>query len=105
MAKNKTVYVCQECGHESLKWLGKCPACSAWNSMVEEVVQTETAARRGLSLGLSSGQNPVPIGEVNVEETPRFSTGSGELNRVLGGGLLPGSLTMIVEILALESRV
>ncbi|MBU2701578.1 DNA repair protein RadA/Sms [Sporomusaceae bacterium BoRhaA] len=96
MAKNKTVYVCQECGHESLKWLGKCPACSAWNSMVEEIVQHETAARRGLSLGLSSGQNPVPIGEVNVEETPRFSTGSGELNRVLGGGLLPGSLTMIV---------
>lgn len=96
MAKNKTVYVCQECGHESLKWLGKCPACSAWNSMVEEVVHHETTARRGLSLGLSSGQNPVPIGEVNVEETPRFSTGSGELNRVLGGGLLPGSLTMIV---------
>lgn len=96
MAKNKTVYVCQECGHESLKWLGKCPACSAWNSMVGELVQHETAARRGLSLGLSSGQNPVPIGEVNVEETPRFSTGSGELNRVLGGGLLPGSLTMIV---------
>lgn len=96
MAKNKTVYVCQECGHESLKWLGKCPACSAWNSMVEEVAHHETTARRGLSLGLSSGQNPVPIGEVNVEETPRFSTGSGELDRVLGGGLLPGSLTMIV---------
>jgi DNA repair protein RadA/Sms len=96
LAKNKTVYVCQECGHESLKWLGKCPACSAWNSMVEEVAHHETTARRGLSLGLSSGQNPVPIGEVNVEETPRFSTGSGELDRVLGGGLLPGSLTMIV---------
>ncbi len=96
MSKNKTMYVCQQCGHDSLKWLGRCPACNAWNSMVEEMVPAESHARQGLSLGLSSGQIPVPIGEVNVEEAPRFSTGSAELNRVLGDGLLPGSLTMIV---------
>lgn len=95
MSKNKTVYVCQQCGHDSLKWIGQCPACRAWNSMVEEFIPTEST-RKGLSLGLSSGQNPVPIREVNVEEAPRFSTGSGELNRVLGGGLLPGSLSIIV---------
>jgi DNA repair protein RadA/Sms len=64
--------------------------------MVEEIIPVESATRKGLSLGLSSGQNPVPIGEVNVEEAARFSTGSEELNRVLGGGLLPGSLSMIV---------
>ena len=69
--------------------------CGAWNTMVEEPVVKESAARNGLFLGLSSGAEPVLISEVDVKEAPRFTTGSLELDRVLGGGLLPGSLSII----------
>ena len=96
MKKKKTAYFCQECGSESPKWIGRCPDCGAWNTMVEELIPVEVTMRKGLSLGLSCGQEPVPIAEVDVEEAPRFSTGSGELDRVLGSGLLPGSLSIIV---------
>jgi DNA repair protein RadA/Sms len=81
---------------ESPKWVGKCPGCGEWNKMVEEPIAKELNSKTGLSLGLSSGENPIPISQVDVEEAPRFSTGSEELNRVLGDGLLPGSLTIIV---------
>ncbi|MCX7781171.1 MAG: DNA repair protein RadA [Negativicutes bacterium] len=97
MSKRKsTAFFCQECGAEASKWLGRCPGCGAWNTMVEEPVQRgDTERRGGLALGLSSGTGPVPIAEVDVEEVPRFGTGSGELDRVLGDGLLPGSLSII----------
>ena len=93
--KKKTVYVCQECGYDSPKWLGRCPGCGAWNTMVEEFIQPEEpgAANR---TGLSTGAGPQPIGEVEVEDLPRFTAGSGELDRVLGGGVIPGSLVLIV---------
>lgn len=95
--KRTTAFFCQECGAESLKWQGRCPGCGAWNTMVEEPVTKESeVAKRGLSLGLSGSQDAIPICEVNVEEAPRFSTGTQELNRVLGDGLLPGSLSIIV---------
>lgn len=98
MSKKKTTaFFCQECGAESPKWMGKCSACGAWNTMVEEpIVREAAAAKAGLALGLSSGQAPIPIGEVDIEEAPRFSTGTQELDRVLGEGLLPGSLSIIV---------
>lgn len=95
MSKRKTAFCCQECGYDSPKWLGRCPGCGAWNSMVEEVVKVE-AGRSGLTLGLSDGQNAVPIAEVAIEDMPRFETGSGELDRVLGGGIIPGSMVLIV---------
>ena len=92
--KRKTVYVCQQCGYDTPKWLGKCPGCGEWNTMVEETILPEK--KNGLSLGLSTSTKPEPIAEVKVEDMPRFSTGSGELDRVLGGGIIPGSMVLIV---------
>ena len=93
--KKKTVFVCQACGYDTPKWMGKCPGCGAWNTLVEEVAAPE-AAGDGLRLGLSDGAKPVSVGEVAVEDMPRFLTGSGELDRVLGGGVIPGSMVLIV---------
>lgn len=93
--KKKTVYVCQECGYDTPKWLGRCPGCGAWNTMVEETVTPEGKGG-GLRLGLSDAVKPQPIGEVKIEDLPRFLTGSGELDRVLGGGVIPGSMVLIV---------
>lgn len=104
--KQKTVFVCQECGYESSKWMGQC-ICGAWNSMVEEkVVQTDETDRRrrvsGAAKGGSAGSDasgragkPSRLMDVRSEEGARIDTGIGELNRVLGGGLVPGSLTLI----------
>lgn len=94
MAKKKTAYVCQECGYDTIKWMGKCPGCGQWNTMVEEIVQPEP--KGGLSLGLSMSSKPESIREVTVEDMPRFLTGSGELDRVLGGGVIPGSMVLVV---------
>ena len=95
VAKKKTVYVCQDCGYDAPKWLGRCPGCGAWNTMVEEVIKPETKGS-GLRLGLSDAAAPQPIGEVTVEDLPRFLTGSPEMDRVLGGGIIPGSMVLIV---------
>lgn len=95
MSKRKTAFFCQECGAESPRWVGRCPGCGLWNTMVEEPVTVDRIAGKGLALGLSDG-HPMPITEIKVEETPRLLTGSGELDRVLGSGLLPGSLSIIV---------
>ena len=92
--KKKTVYVCQECGYDAPRWLGKCPGCGAWNTMAEEVLPTERT--QGLRTGLSDASKPQPIASVQVEDLPRFQTGSQELDRVLGGGVIPGSMVLIV---------
>lgn len=94
MGKRKTAFCCQQCGYDSPKWLGRCPGCGAWNTMVEETVRTEPV--RGGPGGLAGGRPPVPIAEVEVADMPRFATGSGELDRVLGGGIIPGSMVLIV---------
>lgn len=97
MAKNKTMFVCQECGYDTPKWMGKCPGCGRWNTMVEEVIKKAVDTRQqGLSLGLSDASKPCPISEVAVEDLPRVLTGSAELDRVLGGGIIPGSMVLIV---------
>lgn len=97
MAKSKTMFVCQECGYDTPKWLGRCPGCGKWNTLVEEVVKKAVDSRQqGLSLGLSDSSKPCPISEVAVEDLPRIATGSGELDRVLGGGIIPGSMVLIV---------
>jgi DNA repair protein RadA/Sms len=96
MAKAKIAFFCQECGHESPRWVGKCPGCGAWNSMVEEpVVKATPAARAGISPGLSTGEKPVSIAAVEAVDAPRLPTGSGELDRVLGGGIVPGSFVLV----------
>ncbi|HEY7349320.1 MAG TPA: DNA repair protein RadA [Ktedonobacterales bacterium] len=101
MPKTYTKYTCQQCGYESAKYLGRCPDCSAWNSMVETVEQAASAARASggsqrASGGLSGIYNqPIPLPEVRAIAHTRLSTGIGEMNRVLGGGLVPGSVVLI----------
>ena len=91
MSKKKIKYVCQECGAESVKWLGRCPSCGKWNTLVEEVAE-EVNTKHALT---TAYEIPRRIAEFDLTEIPRFSTGSGELNRVLGGGLIPGSIILI----------
>lgn len=96
MAKRKkTIFVCNSCGYETAKWLGKCPGCGGWNTFVEEVAQ-DAPAIRDTRQGLSEAAKPLPVGEVETEDMPRFSAGSLELDRVLGGGIIPASLVLIV---------
>lgn len=92
MVKRKRKFVCQECGYETVRWQGKC-ICGAWNSLVEEVVIDSPAARGGTVNNLRN--KPLPINEVAHEDYSRLVTGNGELDRVLGGGLVPGSLVLI----------
>lgn len=95
MAKLKSKFVCQECGYESAKWLGRCPGCGSWNTMVEER-ETSQHKARGISGGGSGKTSPArPITQVVQLEQPRADTGIQELNRVLGGGLVPGSLILV----------
>jgi len=91
MAKNKTVFVCQECGYESLGWLGKCPSCGKWNSFMEEP-ETKKLMHTGHSENMAV---PLNINDVKVEDEERYSTGMKEMNRVLGGGIVKGSLILV----------
>lgn len=98
MAKTKTVYVCSHCGADSPKWLGKCPNCGEWNTYVEEVVAKEVpSAKRLVPSGLSErGQvRPVLLRDITAEKEDRLDMKDQELNRVLGGGLVKGSLVLI----------
>jgi DNA repair protein RadA/Sms len=92
MAKTKTRYVCQDCGYVTVKWMGKCPECGEWSSLVEEVVKKDNKQRKK---GVGSSKRPVRISEIEIEDENRFSTGIDELNQVLGGGLVEGSLTLV----------
>ncbi|WP_071458917.1 DNA repair protein RadA [Bacillus massilinigeriensis] len=99
MAKRKTKFICQECGYESAKWMGKCPGCGQWNRMVEET-ETASGGRRGAFTGAggtSSGiaVKPVPITSIEMVTEPRIYTDLMEMNRVLGGGVVRGSLVLI----------
>jgi len=90
MAKNKTVFICQECGYESSGWLGKCPACMQWNTFVEE--RQESAARTAVQ---EEKIRPVSLSEISAENDERSLTGMKELDRVLGGGVVRGSLILV----------
>ena len=96
MAKQKTVFYCTECGNETLKWQGQCPACGSWNTIVEEPAapKKKSAAASGTGRSFSSG-GAVPINAVDTSEENRFHTGMGELDRVLGGGAVEGSLVLV----------
>ena len=98
MAKTKTVYVCSNCGADSPKWLGKCPNCGEWNTYVEEIVSKDPPAKSRASAGLSaSGEKvrPVRLRDITAQEEDRLDLHDAELNRVLGGGLVRGSLVLI----------
>jgi len=94
MAKVKSAYFCQSCGFESVKWLGKCPSCASWNSFVEEVVSKEKDGITGV-IGSKRVAKPTRISEIATNEENRILLNDKELNRVLGGGLVPGSLVLI----------
>ena len=100
--KEKTVYVCKECGYDSPKWIGKCPACGAWNTFVEQVVRKESNSSAAASRYVSSdsalhpnGAKPVRFSQIQGGEDPRIDMRDKELNRVLGGGLVLGSMVLL----------
>lgn len=94
MAKGKksTIFFCQNCGHESPKWMGQCPGCKEWNTFVEEPVGA-VALKSGITAG--GLQKPAALSEISMQEEERMATGIGELDRVLGGGIVTGSLTLV----------
>ena len=93
--KTKTVFFCNECGYESPKWVGQCPACRAWNTMTEERV-SNTASMKSTKEALNRGEsNIAKIRDISLEEENKISTGMKELDRVLGGGVVSGSLTLV----------
>ena len=93
MAKLKSAYFCQNCGYEAPKWLGKCPSCSEWNTFVEEVVEKTSSTVVAFSKN-SRNAKPQAIHTIENQEHVRIKLKDDELNRVLGGGLVPGSLIL-----------
>ena len=93
MAKVKSVYVCSECGYESPKWYGKCPSCNEWNTMNEEIVN------KSESIGVAKRQavytQPISITDISTKDEHRYITNISELDRVLGGGIVKGSLILL----------
>lgn len=108
MAKDKTMYVCSECGCESAKWLGKCPTCGAWSTFREIKVAADygTTTAKHAAMSIRKGQKgaldndarhnrPVRLRDISHEDEPRIDTHDQEFNRVLGGGIVPGSITLL----------
>ncbi len=95
MTKFKTVFICQQCGHQNAKWAGRCPSCGTWNSLVEETIQTgkPTATSRAPRAGKAAV--PKLLDDIRHEDRPRLITPDKELNRVLGGGIVAGSLVLL----------
>ncbi|MCU0241399.1 MAG: DNA repair protein RadA [Vicinamibacteria bacterium] len=95
MTKPRVVFACQACGFESSKWLGRCPDCGEWNSFLEERQAVAPKQGKQASLALEMGSRPKPYDVVDVAESPRISSGIDEFDRVLGGGIVPGSMVLI----------
>lgn len=93
-SKKSTVFFCQNCGFESAKWMGQCPGCREWNTFVEEQVSTAALKKNGTQ-GSTARQKPAVLSEITMEKEDRISTGMQELDRVLGGGVVAGSLTLV----------
>jgi len=91
MAK-KSIYTCQQCGWQSAKWLGKCPECNSWNTLIEEIIPEQPKTKRAY---LSGGEAPRLLAEIEASEEIRLKTDIAELDRILGGGLVPGSVILI----------
>lgn len=95
MAKIKNVYICSECGYESAKWYGKCPSCGEWNTMNEEIRDYSKPAAGGAKTHATAYAPPMPIKEISTTDEIRYKTGSQELDRVMGGGIVKGSLILL----------
>lgn len=95
MAKKVTVFFCNSCGYESGKWLGQCPGCHEWNTFVEEVVDKQAASKSKGPIGLAKKSEPVVLKEITAESATRISSGLGELDRVLGGGIVDSSMVLV----------
>lgn len=99
MAKNKEAYVyfCSECGYESSKWMGQCPGCKSWNTFVEEKTSVKSSGMGGAKkeIHMTAPGRPSAISEISLEQEERITTGLAELDRVLGGGIVQGSLTLV----------
>ncbi|MDE5746380.1 MAG: AAA family ATPase, partial [Acetatifactor sp.] len=93
--KSKSVFYCQNCGFESTKWMGQCPGCKEWNTFVEEVVNTASLKNMGKSQGARSSRAPEVLADITIQEEDRLQTHIAELARVLGGGIVQGSLTLV----------
>ena len=94
MAKGKTtVFFCQSCGYESSKWMGQCPACKEWNTFVEEMIDKKSAGKAKNNFITES--KGVPLSEIEMTKEDRMSTQMKELDRVLGGGIVQGSLVLV----------
>ena len=93
MAKTKTIFVCQNCGYISPKWVGKCPSCNSWNSFTEEIEDKDEKATKAYTEAIAG--SPVPISDIKQKELHRIDMPYSEFNRVLGGGLVPGSLVLL----------
>ena len=109
MAKDKIAYVCSNCGFDSAKWIGKCPSCGEWNTFKEFRLGSnskKTTSRTTIASSthhLANQDNkPLRLNEISGTEAPRINMNDGELNRVLGGGLVRGSITLLVENQVLE---
>src|SRR5881397_462236 len=89
----RSVFTCSECGREEPRWLGRCPGCGGWSTLVEE--RAATAGRAATAARSGAARPVVPLGEVALEGAERMRTGISELDRVLGGGLVPGSLVLL----------
>ncbi|MBE5867205.1 MAG: DNA repair protein RadA [Lachnospiraceae bacterium] len=94
-SKNATIFYCQNCGFESSKWMGQCPGCKEWNTFVEEVVRATSSKNIGKSVAGLGKAIPTSLAEVTIQEEDKIETGIAELDRVLGGGIVQGSLTLV----------
>ena len=93
--KQKTLFYCTECGNETAKWAGKCPACGAWNTIVEQPTPAKRGGKSAVKPGVSTFHRARPVTDLPADESIRFFTGMGELDRVLGGGAVKGSLVLV----------
>ncbi|MBW2698830.1 MAG: AAA family ATPase, partial [Deltaproteobacteria bacterium] len=95
MARTRTVYACTACGAQQPRWLGRCPDCGQWDSLVEEARVPSPAAVDLVGISPAGAEKPVALGEIEPAGAPRWATGISELDRVLGGGLVPGSVVLL----------
>ena len=95
MAKSKTQYICSDCGYQSPKWMGKCPGCNKWNTLIETIVNDEPSPHKPSAARSAPATLPKSIKQVEIDNYTRYTTGFGELDRVLGGGIVKGSLILV----------
>src|SRR6266487_1108037 len=98
MSKIKTAFFCSNCGYESIKWLGKCPSCTQWNTFIEEVIDKGVSRNFDTWQTYNTGKRitgTIALHEVNSKEEKRIISTDPELNRVLGGGIVPGSIVLV----------